>query len=270
MRAVPLIAAVLLLASPALSLSAVNVSDLGVPAGWSANDYNNRGNDLDSKGHYKEAIKYYDAALRISPNEFVGHYNRASTYIKLRDWNAALQDLNSTIRLQPAFFEASWVRSGICLNLGNYQASLKDLNALARETVRVGNSYGLGLTLDRRAWIRATCPDPSIRNGPLAVTDAKKACQLSKWSNNIDTLAAAYAETGDFDSAIRYEEQAISLKATEHDETEKKVAALKGKKSDIDKIAAEIAKADKASLQGYVQRLALYKQHRPFRENSTR
>jgi tetratricopeptide (TPR) repeat protein len=260
----------LFVTSSPLMLATVDVSDLGVPAGWSANDYNNRGNDLDSKGHYNEAIKYYDAALRTAPNEFVGHYNRASTYIKLRNWNAALQDLNSTIRLQPAFFEASWVRSGVYLTLGNYQASLKDLNALARETVRVGNSYGFGLTLDRRAWIRATCPDASIRNGQLAVTDAKKACQLSKWSNNIDTLAAGYAETGDFDSAIRYEEQAINLRKAEHDETEKKVGALKEKKSDIDRIADEVAKADKASLQGYVQRLALYKHRRPFRENPTR
>jgi serine/threonine-protein kinase len=66
--------------------------------------------------------------------------------------------------------------------------------------------------LERRAWLHATCPDASLRNGRSAIDDAKKACTMTKWkeAGPIDTLAAACAETGDFDSALRYQQQAMS------------------------------------------------------------
>jgi hypothetical protein len=72
----------------------------------------------------------------------------------------------------------------------------------------------LARALSERAWFRATCPDSSFRNGQQAVKDAKAACSMMAWKDEdmIDTLAAAYAETGDFDSAVRYEGQALGIK----------------------------------------------------------
>jgi hypothetical protein len=63
------------------------------------------------------------------------------------------------------------------------------------------------------AWFLALCPDDSQRNGKLAVTYATKACELSEWkeANFIGTLAAAYAEVGDFDAAIKYQRQAMDI-----------------------------------------------------------
>jgi Flp pilus assembly protein TadD len=53
--------------------------------------------------------------------------------------------------------------------------------------------------------------------GRQAVKDAKAACSIMAWKdeNMIDTLAAAYAETGDFDSAARYAAQALAIKGIE-------------------------------------------------------
>jgi hypothetical protein len=67
--------------------------------------------------------------------------------------------------------------------------------------------------LKQRAWFQATCPEPAFRNGQRAVKGAKVACSISEWKdeNTIDTLAAAYAETGDFDSAVRYAAQALAI-----------------------------------------------------------
>jgi tetratricopeptide (TPR) repeat protein len=63
------------------------------------------------------------------------------------------------------------------------------------------------------AWLLATSPDPAVRDGGLAVEFAQKACHLTalKYRFGLESLAAAYAETGQFDQAIRYQERALML-----------------------------------------------------------
>ncbi|HEY5913456.1 MAG TPA: hypothetical protein VJA21_22950 [Verrucomicrobiae bacterium] len=88
-------------------------------------------------------------------------------------------------------------------------------------------------------WIKATCPDASIRDGREAIAAATKACELTRWKegNWIDTLAAACAEAGDFKRAIKFEERALRT--------------------------GQPAESDQ---KGMRERLALYHQARPFRE----
>ena len=91
----------------------------------------------------------------------------------------------------------------------------------------------------RATTARGFCdlPRPAFRNGKQAVADATAACRIDSWDtwDYIDTLAAAYAEAGDFDNAIKFENEAIR------------------KTRDAD------------AIKGAQERLALYQQHRPFR-----
>src|SRR5206468_12877415 len=65
--------------------------------------------------------------------------------------------------------------------------------------------------LDESAWLLATHPDPKVRDGARAVELAERACTLSERRVPImlDTLAAAYAEAGDFARAIAAVEEAL-------------------------------------------------------------
>lgn len=66
------------------------------------------------------------------------------------------------------------------------------------------------------AWILATCPEKKFRNGQRAVTIAKKLVQENpNDATNLDNLAAAYAELGDFTSAVNYQKKAIKAIANE-------------------------------------------------------
>jgi hypothetical protein len=62
------------------------------------------------------------------------------------------------------------------------------------------------------------CPDGRHRDGRKAVEAATKACELEQWlcPFELGTLAAAYAEAGDFASAVNWQSQANKL----HDSTE--------------------------------------------------
>ena len=76
------------------------------------------------------------------------------------------------------------------------------------------------------AWLLATCPEERIRDGQSAVAFAEKAVASSKRQDPmyLDTLAAAYAETGQFTNAINLEKEGMALQP---DEEEKKNYTLR-------------------------------------------
>jgi tetratricopeptide (TPR) repeat protein len=248
-------------------LFAADVRDLGVPAGWRASDYDRHGYDLLNKGNYDGARRYLDAAIRTDPYMWTAYYNRAMTFCQQKNWAAALQDLNATIRLKPSFFLATLDRSSVYHQLRNYRASLADSDSLVRFASSVRDELGQALALNQRAWVRATCPDGSMRNAQLAVADAKRACELVKWKHAayIDTLAAAYAEAGDFDSAVRYEQQAIAVNQSESQNIAGEIATGMSKKI-AQRLADATSDSTKLRSKEFPQRLELYKQHRPYRD----
>jgi Flp pilus assembly protein TadD len=74
-------------------------------------------------------------------------------------------------------------------------------------------------TLNNLAWILATCPDDSVRDGAEAVRCAKEACRETgfKRAEMMSVLAAAYAEAGRFPEAINTAEGATRIAAAAGD-----------------------------------------------------
>jgi tetratricopeptide (TPR) repeat protein len=71
------------------------------------------------------------------------------------------------------------------------------------------------------AWIYGMCPRSDMRNGKLGIKYATQACELTKWGDPqyIGALAAAYAQTGDFQSAVKFQEKAIDVLKNEFPKT---------------------------------------------------
>jgi hypothetical protein len=79
---------------------------------------------------------------------------------------------------------------------------LRDIAANAPDSPRM---------LDELAWLLATYPESDARDGAEAVRLAERACKLTdrRLPALLATLAAAYAETGDFSRGVAAAEEAL-------------------------------------------------------------
>jgi phosphatidylglycerol---prolipoprotein diacylglyceryl transferase len=152
------------------------------------------------------AIAEADRALQADPESADALFNRAQARFSKRQYSQAADDLRAALKINPRFEPA----------------------------------------LTRLAWIQATCPDGSVRDGAAAVSNAEKAGMLTSWQqpNALTTLAAAQAERGDFATAVRTQRRALRL-------------AVETKEPNT---AAEVSKMR--------EQLQMYELDRPFRDDT--
>ena len=99
-------------------------------------------------------------------------------------------------------------------NLGNaYRRKGKAAEAVACYQKAIDLQPHFLPALENQAWMMATWPEPSVRNGDKAVALAEQANQLSHGTapQILRTLAAAYAETGRFTEAVATAKRAAAL-----------------------------------------------------------
>jgi Tfp pilus assembly protein PilF len=174
--------------------------------------------DLLQKGNVAGAKRNVDAVLQRDPTFWPALYVRAQIYSHEGEYDLALKDCNEALRQDRSVVEAALLRASINARLGKYAEALKEFDHLISLHPR---NVTLARALSDRAWFRATCPNASFRNGQQAVKDAKAACSIMVWKDEhmIDTLAVAYAEIGDFNSAVQYVSQALAVKGISPDST---------------------------------------------------
>lgn len=174
------------------------------PLAWNAFLY--RGFVWDLKHDYDKAIADYGQAIRIYPLWANSYNNRGWTWHKKKQYDRAIADYNEAIRLDPSSALAIVNRGFAWQDKGEYYKALADYD----RALKVDPKYGRAWVA--RAWLYATCPEKKFRDGKLAVASATRACQLSQWREapKLAVLAAAYAEAGDFDKAVRWQQDAIA------------------------------------------------------------
>lgn len=191
----------------------------------------NRGVTHSENGEDKPAIADLTRALQDKRGDprarALSLVARARCYINQAESALALSDLNGAIKLNGSDSEAYRLRGIIHKVMHQYAKSLADYEKAIALDPKSASAYGT------EAYLLSVCPAPKYRDGAKAVRYATKACELTEWrgAREIETLAAAYAETGDFDKAIEVQKQA--------DQVSKRVDA---------------------------DRLALYEKHQPVRD----
>ena len=172
----------------------------------------NLGIALATEGHNDAALEHFDQALKLKPDNAKAQYDLANLLMNLGRLDEAVIHFERTVTLDPGFSHARYEYGLILQRQGNFTAAVEQFQEIVdRDPKHVA-------ALNNLAWLLATCPENTVRNGNRAVEAGITAERLSggKVPEILDTLAAAYAEAGNFSNAVATIKTAQALAASQH------------------------------------------------------
>jgi tetratricopeptide (TPR) repeat protein len=200
--------------------------------------YHKRGLAWHAKREYDKAIADYTQALRIDPTSAPALADRANALLAKEDHAKAHRDLDDAIRMDATYEAAYCIRGRLWDKRKDYEKALSDF----AEAIRLNPRYAPTFLERAGTWVRqkrydkaradfdeavrldaknadacaalalflASCPDAKMRDGKRAIALAQPAVELDRTNANaLEALAAARAEAGEFDQAIRTQQRAL-------------------------------------------------------------
>ncbi len=169
--------------------------------------HNNLGNVMQALGRLDEAMAEYRMAIAADPNCAGAHNNLGIVLAARGRLDEAKEEYRKALEIQPDFFLAY-------RNLGNVlfaQGRLDEAMRQYRKVLEIKPDYVE--VLNNLAWLLATHPKASQRDGVKAIALAERANRLcgGQQPGALDTLAAAYAEAGRFSDALATARKALEL-----------------------------------------------------------
>lgn len=158
-------------------------------------------------GRSDEAVKSFRRAIELAPKVARTHVDLGISLDKLGQWQESLHEFEEAARLSP---DEPFTHSNLAIAYLK-RGRVDEAVAQYREALRVYPNQAESLA--GLAWLLATDPEASRRNGREALRLATQACKLSGLQdpNGLRVLAAAQAETNDFITAVATAEKALDL-----------------------------------------------------------
>jgi tetratricopeptide (TPR) repeat protein len=164
----------------------------------------NIGSALRRKGLMDDAIAHYEKAVEWQPDYAEGYLGLGGALTEKGRFDAAIEAFRKAVALHSEYAEAyvGWatalVRQG------------RDEEAITQFEKALEIAPQSLVALNNLAWLFATSSNPSIRNGPKALLLAERAIKITGEDPfYLHKLAAAYAATGNFPSALETAERAL-------------------------------------------------------------
>jgi len=178
----------------------------------SADARSNLGFLLAGQGRIDEAIEQYTESVRLDPTRADAQNGLGLVLAAKGRLDQAMQHFAAALRLDPENVE-------VLTNLARGRAAQgKTAEAVSHYRHALRLSPNNTVAANDLAWILASSPDPRFRNGAEAVRLARLACRQTGFSDPkmLDTLAAAWAEVGEFRQAESAARRALELAPAQH------------------------------------------------------
>jgi len=167
--------------------------------------YQDLGADLFKSGQIPQAIDHLTRAIDLNPDLPDAHYWFAQALASQDRIPQAIQHYQQALSLRSVFPEAAAPLARLALEESQRLAQQRQFDQAINLLIDVRRLLPREVDLTNAlARYFATCPDPDLRRGSMAVRLANQAVTATGGNRPefLDTLAAAYAETGDFDRAL--------------------------------------------------------------------
>ena len=168
---------------------------------------NNLGIIFLQNGQLDDAISRLQAAIDLRPENGPAHNNLAKALLQKGRLAEAMVHYRKFLEIEPENVEARNILGTALIQQGRIREAIEQWQEA--QTIEPEN----GNAASNLAWVFATCPDDSIRDGRRAVELAEKALRISggKIPMIFRILAAAYAENGRFSEAIESAQRGADL-----------------------------------------------------------
>jgi tetratricopeptide (TPR) repeat protein len=175
--------------------------------------HNNLGTALREKGRMDEAITQFQLAVQGRPDFAIAHCNLGIILCQENRVDEAIPHFQKALQILPNNASFHFNFAAALLQKGRVGEAITQFElALQIDPVDMETQNNL-------AWLLATWPEASVRNGDKAVQLARRANELSGGKHPVvlHTLAAAFAEAGRFSEAVETAQRALRLAGEQSD-----------------------------------------------------
>lgn len=182
-----------------------------------------------AQGNYKEAIDDLELLRRDDTSDVERAIQLGMIYNAAKRPRKAIEVFDDVLQKSKGNWSAHYGRADALLSIGKHVEAVADYEIALKEQPE---NSGI---LNNLAWVLATSPMDNVRNAKRSIELGTKACEVTEFKRPhiLSTLAAGYAEAGDWENAVKWSQKSLEV-AEDDDENrpqlEKELQSYKDKK----------------------------------------